>query len=101
MSNIVYWSVKMLCNLSNIFADVKDSDRKSLFKKKLQQCCVIFNFGVEMSTQKRDAKEAKMCALSEILEYLIHGKNVLTEDLYPEITKMVWYCSWKFVLEWC
>ena len=79
----------MLCNLSNIFPDVKDGDRKSLLKKKLQQCCVLFNFGVDMSTQLREAREAKMRALSEILEYLIHGKKVLTEDLYPDITKMV------------
>lgn len=34
-------------------------------------------------------KEVKRAALSEMVEYITHNRNVITEPIYPEVVHMV------------
>lgn len=63
------------------------SEVESLFIKKLRQCCVVFDFMDPVADLK--GKEIKRATLNELLEYIIMGKGVFTEPVYPEIIRMV------------
>ncbi|MEQ2210109.1 hypothetical protein XENOCAPTIV_008535, partial [Xenoophorus captivus] len=54
----------------------------------LRQCCVLFDF---LSDPLSDLKwkEVKRAALSEMVEYITHNRNVITEPIYPEVVHMV------------
>ena len=34
-------------------------------------------------------KEVKRAALNEIVDFITHNKGVITEPIYPEVTRMV------------
>ncbi|ESO02623.1 hypothetical protein HELRODRAFT_65543, partial [Helobdella robusta] len=57
-----------------------------LFVEKLRTCSIIYDF---MENTNLENKMCKKQIMSEILEYLIHGRNVLTPELYREIVDMV------------
>lgn len=58
-----------------------------LFCKKLQQCCVLFDFLDCVADLK--GKEIKRAALNELVESVATSRGVLIEPLYPEAIKMV------------
>ncbi|KAG8514435.1 Serine/threonine-protein phosphatase 2A 56 kDa regulatory subunit gamma isoform [Galemys pyrenaicus] len=77
------WSVTpALC-----FPDVPPADQEKLFIQKLRQCCVLFDF-VSDPLSDLKWKEVKRAALSEMVEYITHNRNVVTEPVYPEVVHM-------------
>lgn len=64
------------------------AEQEKLFVQKLRQCCVLFDF---LSDPLSDLKwkEVKRAALSEMVEYITHNRNVITEPIYPEVVHMV------------
>ncbi|KAG8126589.1 hypothetical protein E2320_021662 [Naja naja] len=69
--------------------NVPSSDQPELFLKKLQQCCVIFDFMDTLSDLKM--KEYKRSTLNELVDYITISRGCLTEQTYPEVVRMVSY----------
>lgn len=69
------------------FIDVPSSEQPELFLKKLQQCCVIFDFMDTLSDLKM--KEYKRSTLNELVDYITISRGCLTEQTYPEVVRMV------------
>lgn len=69
-------------------ADTPSSEQEELFKQKLRQCCVLFDF-VSDPLSDIKWKEVKRDALQEMVEYVTTQKNVITEAIYPEAVHMV------------
>ncbi|CAM2116371.1 unnamed protein product [Caretta caretta] len=67
--------------------DVPSSEQPELFLKKLQQCCVIFDFMDTLSDLKM--KEYKRSTLNELVDYITISRGCLTEQTYPEVVRMV------------
>ena len=63
------------------------AERPQLFIKKLHQCSVLFDFNDTNSELK--GKQIKTQALHEMLEYITTQRNVITDNIYPEVVKMV------------
>jgi len=55
--------------------------------RKLRQCSVPFDFMDPMAELK--GKEIKRDTLNELVDYISTSRGVLTENMYPEIIKMV------------
>lgn len=70
------------------FADTAPNEREQLFVQKLQQCCILFDFVMDPLSDLK-FKEVKRGALNEIVDFITHNKNVITEPIYPEVTRMV------------
>ncbi|KAA3670481.1 serine/threonine-protein phosphatase 2A regulatory subunit B', partial [Paragonimus westermani] len=79
------------------FKDVSPSEHQELFIKKLQQCCVVFNF--TDSTSDMPSKELKRRFLTELVEYVSASRNVLQESTYQPIISMHVYEFFLRVLE--
>lgn len=69
-------------------ADVPPAEQEKLFIQKLRQCCVLFDF-VSDPLSDLKWKEVKRAALSEMVEYITHNRNVITEPIYPEVVHVV------------
>uniref|UniRef100_A0A8C6LUV9 Serine/threonine protein phosphatase 2A regulatory subunit n=1 Tax=Nothobranchius furzeri TaxID=105023 RepID=A0A8C6LUV9_NOTFU len=69
------------------FVDVPLAEQEKLFIQKLRQCCVLFDF-VSDPLSDLKWKEVKRSALSEMVEYITHNRNVITEPIYPEVVHM-------------
>uniref|UniRef100_A0A8C4TDM7 Serine/threonine protein phosphatase 2A regulatory subunit n=1 Tax=Erpetoichthys calabaricus TaxID=27687 RepID=A0A8C4TDM7_ERPCA len=69
------------------FRDVPPAEQEKLFIQKLRQCCVLFDF-VSDPLSDLKWKEVKRAALSEMVEYITHNRNVITEPIYPEVVHM-------------
>ncbi|XP_043076245.1 protein phosphatase 2, regulatory subunit B', gamma b isoform X1 [Puntigrus tetrazona] len=69
------------------FKDVPPAEQEKLFVQKLRQCCVLFDF-VSDPLSDLKWKEVKRAALSEMVEYITHNRNVITEPIYPEVVHM-------------
>ena len=67
--------------------EIPASERPQLFIKKLHQCAVVFDFNDANSELK--GKQIKTQTLHEILDYIMTQRGVITEDIYPEVVKMV------------
>ena len=67
--------------------DASPEERTTLFLRKIDQCCYIFEFSDPMVDIR--AKEIKRAALNEILDFISSCKGVLTEPVYPEVVRMV------------
>ncbi|XP_055880561.1 serine/threonine-protein phosphatase 2A 56 kDa regulatory subunit epsilon isoform-like [Biomphalaria glabrata] len=67
--------------------DTNQNEQQELFIKKLQQCCVVFDFMDPVTDLK--SKEIKRAALNELVDYITATRNVLTEPVYPEIVRMI------------
>uniref|UniRef100_A0A671RVR0 Serine/threonine protein phosphatase 2A regulatory subunit n=1 Tax=Sinocyclocheilus anshuiensis TaxID=1608454 RepID=A0A671RVR0_9TELE len=66
---------------------LKVAELHDLFCKKLQQCCVLFDFLDCVADLK--GKEIKRAALNELVESVATSRGVLIEPLYPEAIKMI------------
>ncbi|GCB68101.1 hypothetical protein scyTo_0015192, partial [Scyliorhinus torazame] len=66
------------------FRDVPAPEQEKLFIQKLRQCCVLFDFIADPLSDLK-WKEVKRAALSEMVEYITHNRNVITEPIYPEV----------------
>nr|CAB3265108.1 serine/threonine-protein phosphatase 2A 56 kDa regulatory subunit gamma isoform [Phallusia mammillata] len=67
--------------------DAAPGDVESLFTRKLQQCCVVFDFVTDPLSDLK-WKEIKRGALNEMVEYITHNRSVITEPIYPEAVHM-------------
>ncbi|XP_048654423.1 serine/threonine-protein phosphatase 2A 56 kDa regulatory subunit epsilon isoform isoform X3 [Marmota marmota marmota] len=72
-----------------LLKDVPTSEQPELFLKKLQQCCVIFDFMDTLSDLKM--KEYKRSTLNELVDYITISRGCLTEQTYPEVVRMLVY----------
>ena len=71
-----------------IYLDTRPEDREELFVKKLQQCCVIFDF-VSDPLSDLKWKEVKRTALYELVDYVSQNRGVVTEPIYQTACHMV------------
>lgn len=69
-------------------ADSPTQEREELFIQKLRQCCVLFDF-VSDPLSDLKFKEVKRAGLNEMVEYITHSRDVVTEAIYPEAVTMV------------
>jgi serine/threonine-protein phosphatase 2A regulatory subunit B' len=67
--------------------EANQQDRHDLFIQKLRQASVVFDFN-DVSTDLQ-GKNIKAQALSEMLDFVTTQRGVITEDIYPEVVKMV------------
>ncbi|KAG7233247.1 hypothetical protein INR49_007326 [Caranx melampygus] len=67
--------------------DAPPVDREELFVQKLRQCCVLFDF-VSDPLSDLKYKEVKRAGLNEMVEYITHNSDVVTESIYPEAVIM-------------
>ncbi|XP_061915342.1 serine/threonine-protein phosphatase 2A 56 kDa regulatory subunit delta isoform [Entelurus aequoreus] len=67
--------------------DAPAMDREDLFLQKLQQCCVLFDF-VSDPLSDLKFKEVKRAGLLEMVDYITHNTDVLSESIYPEAVVM-------------
>ncbi|XP_067848022.1 protein phosphatase 2, regulatory subunit B', epsilon [Heptranchias perlo] len=70
-----------------LLKDVSTTEKAVLFQKKLQQCCVVFDFMDSLGDLKM--KEYKRSTLNELVDFVAVGRGILTEQTYPEVVKMV------------
>ena len=63
------------------------NERPQLFIRKLHQCAVLFDFNDANAELK--GKQIKTQTLHEMLEYITTQRNVITDNIYPEVVKMV------------
>ena len=78
----------VLIYLSNTI-DRPAADQPALFIKKIDQCCILFNFDENATDIK--AKEVKRACLNELIEHITVKQGVLTDAVYPKIVRMVRY----------
>nr|XP_002739780.1 PREDICTED: serine/threonine-protein phosphatase 2A 56 kDa regulatory subunit epsilon isoform-like [Saccoglossus kowalevskii] len=69
-----------------LLKDTPPTEQQELFLKKLQQCCVVFDFMDAVSDLK--GKEIKRASLNELVDYITAGRGVLNEQVYPDVVKM-------------
>uniref|UniRef100_A0A146LZY8 Serine/threonine protein phosphatase 2A regulatory subunit n=1 Tax=Lygus hesperus TaxID=30085 RepID=A0A146LZY8_LYGHE len=66
--------------------DVPTQEQEDLFIKKLEQCCVNFDFQDPCDDVK--GKETKRKTFVELIAFIGTSQGVLTERVYPEIVNM-------------
>lgn len=71
-----------------LFSDAPPNEREQLFVQKIEQCCILFDFAMDPLSDLK-YKEVKRAALNEIVDFITHNKGVITEPIYPEVTRMV------------
>lgn len=71
-----------------VLSDAPLMEREELFVQKLRQCCVLFDF-VSDPLSDLKYKEVKRAGLNEMVEYITHNSDVVTECIYPEAVLMV------------
>ncbi|XWS34635.1 hypothetical protein CRYUN_Cryun21dG0054800 [Craigia yunnanensis] len=69
------------------FKDVPASEKQNLFIKKLNLCCVVFDFTDPSKNLKE--KEIKRQALLELVEYVTSANGKFSDAVLQEIVKMV------------
>ncbi|OIT00295.1 PREDICTED: serine/threonine protein phosphatase 2A 59 kDa regulatory subunit B' gamma isoform-like [Nicotiana attenuata] len=69
------------------FRDVPSSEKQNLLIKKLQMCCVLFDFGDPTKNLKE--KDVKRQTLLELVDYISSVNSKFNEVTMQEITKMV------------
>ncbi|KAJ4798000.1 Serine/threonine protein phosphatase 2A regulatory subunit B' gamma isoform [Rhynchospora pubera] len=69
------------------FKDVPSSEKQNLFIKKLNLCCVTFDF--TDPTKNLKEKEIKRQTLLELVDYITSANSKFPEIVMQEITKMV------------
>ncbi|CAH0728102.1 unnamed protein product, partial [Brenthis ino] len=70
-----------------LLKDAPAAEREQLFVRKLQQCCLLFDFADEPLSDLK-WKEVKRAALLEMVEYVTSQRGVITEAIYPEAVNM-------------
>ncbi|XP_022759027.1 serine/threonine protein phosphatase 2A 59 kDa regulatory subunit B' zeta isoform-like isoform X2 [Durio zibethinus] len=69
------------------FRDVPSSEKQNLFHRKLNMCCVVFDFS-DPSKNHRE-KDIKRQALSELVDYISSVTSKFNEVAMQDITRMV------------
>lgn len=69
------------------FRDVPNSEKHNLFIKKLQMCCVVFDY--TDPTKNIKEKENKRKTLLELVDYVSSANGKFTELMMQELIKMV------------
>lgn len=69
------------------FRDVPSSEKQNLLIRKLQMCCVLFDFGDPMKNLKE--KDVKRQTLLELVDYISAVSSKFNEVTMQELTKMV------------
>ncbi|KAK9133232.1 hypothetical protein Scep_012760 [Stephania cephalantha] len=69
------------------FRDVPSSEKQNLFIRKLQMCCVVFDFSDPSKNLKE--KDIKRQTLLELVDYITTVTSKFNEIVMQEITKMV------------
>ncbi|XP_015957830.1 serine/threonine protein phosphatase 2A 59 kDa regulatory subunit B' eta isoform [Arachis duranensis] len=69
------------------FRDVVNSEKQSLFIRKLKLCCVVFDF--TDPTKNLKEKEIKRQTLLELVEYVTSVNGKFTETVMQEVIQMV------------
>ncbi|XP_058081500.1 serine/threonine protein phosphatase 2A 59 kDa regulatory subunit B' gamma isoform-like [Magnolia sinica] len=69
------------------FRDVPSAEKQSLFIKKLNMCCIVFDFADPMKNLKE--KDVKRQTLLELVDYVASVTTKFNEITMQEITKMV------------
>jgi serine/threonine-protein phosphatase 2A regulatory subunit B' len=59
-----------------------------LFIQKVRQCAVIFDFAQDPLSDLK-WKEVKRSALNELVDHLTQMRGVITDNIYPEVIRMV------------
>ncbi|XP_069394833.1 serine/threonine-protein phosphatase 2A 56 kDa regulatory subunit delta isoform isoform X2 [Paralichthys olivaceus] len=67
--------------------DAPPVECEELFVQKLRQCCVLFDF-VSDPLSDLKYKEVKRAGLNEMVEYITHNSDVVTDCIYPEAVVM-------------
>ncbi|MGH0152387.1 UNVERIFIED_CONTAM: hypothetical protein FKN15_049542 [Acipenser sinensis] len=70
--------------------DAPSHEREDLFIQKLRQCCVLFDFVTDPLSDLK-YKEVKRAGLNEMVEYITHNRDIITESIYPEGVIMLVY----------
>ncbi|VDL93067.1 unnamed protein product [Schistocephalus solidus] len=70
-----------------LLKDAPPNEQQDLFIKKLQQCCVVFDFSDSLSDIH--SKEIKRSCLNELVEYVTVSRGVLNENTYQDIIRMI------------
>ncbi|XP_063957425.1 serine/threonine-protein phosphatase 2A 56 kDa regulatory subunit epsilon isoform-like, partial [Lytechinus pictus] len=70
-----------------LVTDTPPPEQQELVVKKLEQCCMVFDFMDAVSELR--GKEIKRASLNELVDYITTGRGVLTEPLYPECIQMI------------
>ena len=68
-------------------SDTAAADQPGLVVRKLQQCCVVFNFDDPLADVK--SKEVKRASLNELITALNDTRGLLTEAVCIEVVHMV------------
>jgi serine/threonine-protein phosphatase 2A regulatory subunit B' len=69
------------------FRDVPNSEKQNLFIKKLNLCCVIFDFSDAAKHTKE--KEIKRQTLVELVDYIVSANGKFPENVIQEMVKMI------------
>ncbi|KAI5341334.1 serine/threonine protein phosphatase 2A 57 kDa regulatory subunit B' theta isoform-like [Prunus avium] len=69
------------------FKDVPNAEKQNLFIKKLNLCCVIFDFSDPTKNLKE--KDIKRQTLVELVDYIASANGKFSETVMQEIVKMV------------
>lgn len=69
------------------FRDVPNSEKQNLFIKKLNLCCVVFDF--TDPTKHLKEKDIKRQTLVELVDYVTSANGKFTETVIQEIVKMI------------
>uniref|UniRef100_A0A8C9VVZ5 Serine/threonine protein phosphatase 2A regulatory subunit n=1 Tax=Scleropages formosus TaxID=113540 RepID=A0A8C9VVZ5_SCLFO len=88
-SQFRYQSSQVELTALPLLKDAPVAELHDLFCKKLQQCCVMFDFLDCVADLK--GKEVKRAALNELVEVVATGRGMLIEPIYPEAIKMLVY----------
>lgn len=67
--------------------DASQQEQNDLFLKKIEQCCYVFDFNE--ATIDLKSKEVKRACLTELIEFVSTNRNVLADNTYPEIVRLV------------
>ncbi|KAK7878327.1 hypothetical protein WMY93_031044 [Mugilogobius chulae] len=67
--------------------DALPVEREDLFVQKLRQCCVLFDFVTDPLSDLK-FKEVKRAGLNEMVEFVTHNSDVLSDVIYPEAVAM-------------
>jgi len=70
-----------------LLKDAPSTERPELLTRKLKQCSMVFDFNDATSDLK--GKEIKRAALTELVDYMTTARNILTDQVYPEMISMV------------
>lgn len=69
------------------FKDVPNSEKQNMFIRKLQMCCVVFDF--TDPTKNLKEKDIKRQTLVELVDYISSASGKFPENMMQEIVRMV------------